>query len=230
MIIAQIVGRNESNRYLEEVLERLSTQVDKIVFTDDCSTDNTPQIASKYCEVFQTESPLFTEHEGKLRAFAWGNLENVASLGDWVLAIDCDELLYHSSEADLRDVVKVSPYDVINIKFYHMWNETQYRIDKAWAPTNSSRLFRYQSGGGFINRKLACGSEPNYVVDWVRQRNYWADSGLMMKHLGYVKDEDKQAKYERYSTLDGGEFHNINHINSIIDTNPALINWGNFGI
>jgi hypothetical protein len=32
MIIAQIVGRNESNRYLEEVLERLSTQVDKIVY------------------------------------------------------------------------------------------------------------------------------------------------------------------------------------------------------
>jgi len=30
--------------------------------------------------------------------------------------------------------------------------------------------------------------------------------------------------------LDKGEFHNIKHIESIIDANPILINWGNFGI
>ena len=41
MIYAQMVGRNEEGRFLEEVLERLSQQVDGIVFTDDCSTDNT---------------------------------------------------------------------------------------------------------------------------------------------------------------------------------------------
>lgn len=230
MIIAQMVGRNESNRFLKEVLERLSTQVDKIVFTDDCSDDNTAEIASEYCEVFKTDHPMFVEHEGQLRAFAWGNLQNFAKLGDWILAIDCDEMLYHVSDAELKDVTKVSPYDVVNIKFYHMWNETQYRVDKAWTPTNSSRLFRYKEDGGFLNRKLACGSEPSYVIDWVRQRNYWADSGLVMKHLGYVKDEDKKIKFDRYSTLDGGAFHNLNHINSIVDESPVLIDWGNFGI
>jgi hypothetical protein len=50
-----------------------------------------------------------------------------------------------------------------------------------------------------------------------------------MQHLGYMRDEDKQAKYERYSTIDRGEFHNINHINSIIDPDPVLIGWGTFG-
>lgn len=230
MIIAQMVGRNESNRFLKEVLEKLSTQVDKIIFTDDCSDDNTMEIAAEYCEVFQTPNPMFVEHEGQLRAFAWGNLSNFAKLGDWVLAIDCDEMLYHVSDAELKDVVKVSPYDVVNIKFYHMWNKTQYRVDKAWTPTNSSRLFRYKEDGGFLNRKLACGSEPSYVVDWVGQRNYWTDSGLVMKHLGYISDEDKKIKFDRYSTLDGGVFHNLDHINSIVDESPVLIDWGNFGI
>jgi hypothetical protein len=53
---------------------------------------------------------------------------------------------------------------------------------------------------------------------------------LIMQHLGYIHDSDKESKYERYSQLDGGKFHNLNHINSIIDPNPVLIDWGNFGI
>lgn len=230
MIIAQMVGRNESKRFLKKVLKRLSTQVDKIVFTDDCSDDNTAEIAAQYCEVFQNEEPMFVEHEGKLRATAWGNLESVANVGDWILAIDCDEMLYHINDTPLKDVLKKAPNDVVAIKFYHMWNEKQYRVDKLWTPNLSSRLFRYREDGGFLNRRLACGSEPHYVAEWIRQGNFWRESGLLMQHLGYMKDSDKKAKYERYSTLDKGEFHNINHINSIIDSNPVLIDWGNFGI
>ena len=60
--------------------------------------------------------------------------------------------------------------------------------------------------------------------------NFWLNSNLVMKHLGYVKDEDKISKHQRYSTLDGGEFHALDHINSIVDPNPVLIDWGSFGI
>lgn len=230
MIYAQMIGRNESSRFLEDVLARLSTQVDKIIFTDDCSTDNTPEIAAKYAEVFQSPEPLFTEHEAKLRAFAWGNMEKFAKKGDWIIAIDCDEKLFHLDDLDLRSVLSQSPHDVVNVRFYHMWNDTQYRVDKLWAPNNSSRIFRFVEGGGFANRKLACGSEPTYVVDWVRERNWWINSGLVMQHLGYIFDEDKKAKYKRYAELDGGAFHNLDHINSILDNDPVLINWGTFGI
>jgi len=225
MIIAQMVGKNEANRFLEEVLERLSTQVDKIIFTDDCSDDNTPQIAAKYAEVFTNEESLFRQHEGNLRAKAWHNLEKFAKDGDWIIAIDCDEKLYHEDGLEIKEVLKSSPYDVVNVRFYHMWNEKQYRVDKLWTPNNSSRIFRYQTGGAFFDRKLACGSEPTYVVNWVGQRNYWVHSGLAMQHLGYVYDDDKQMKYDRYMAIDRGEFHNIQHIESIIDLNPVLLNW-----
>ena len=230
MIIAQMIGRNESDRYLEEVLKRLSGQVDKIIFTDDCSDDNTPEVASKYAEVFQTPEQLFNVHEGKLRSFAWSNLDKCASVGDWIVAIDCDEMLYHTDDIDIRNVLNASPFDVVNVRFYHMWNTFQYRVDKLWAPNNSSRIFRYKEGGMFRNRELACGSEPTYVLDWLKARNFWINSNLIMQHLGYMKDEDKQSKYNRYSNIDGGQFHNLNHINSIIDTDPVLIDWGNFGI
>ena len=225
-----MIGRNESSRFLEDVLQKLSSQVDKIIFTDDCSTDNTPEIAAKYAEVFQSPEPLFKVHEAKLRAYAWGNMEKFAKKGDWIVAIDCDEKLFHLENIDIRTILNQSPQDVVNVRFYHMWNENQYRVDKLWAPNNSSRIFRFVEGGGFANRKLACGSEPTYVSDWIRQGNFWKDSKLVMQHLGYILDEDKQIKHERYTEIDGGEFHNLGHINSILDSNPVLIDWGTFGI
>lgn len=225
MLIAQMVGKNESERFLDKVLERLSTQVDKIVFTDDCSDDSTAEIASKYAEVFSNNETMFEKHEGYLRLNAWKNLEKVAKEGDWVIAIDCDEMLFHEESIDIRKVLQSSPYDVVNVRFYHMWNDTQYRVDKLWAPNNSSRIFRYTNGGTFLDKKLACGSEPTYVVDWLKQKNYWVHSGLAMQHLGYIKDEDKITKHKRYMSIDKGEFHNIKHIESIIDPNPVLVNW-----
>lgn len=220
-----MVGKNESSRFLKDVLERISSQVDKIVFTDDCSEDDTADIAGNYAEVFKNDETLFEKNEGHLRSRAWKNLEKVAKEGDWIVAIDCDEMLYHEDGLDIKKVLHQSPYDVVNVRFYHMWNENQYRVDKLWAPNNSSRIFRYKNGGTFFDRKLACGSEPTYVVDWIGQRNYWVHSGLVMQHLGYIRDEDKQIKHQRYMSLDKGEFHNIKHIESIIDENPVLINW-----
>jgi len=233
MIIAQMVGRNESKRFLTPVLRRLKDQVDCIVFTDDCSDDDTAEIASEYANVYVNNSSLFPVHEGKLRSEAWKNLSKHASEGDWIIAVDCDEMLYQSKDINNINISKIldaSPFDVVNVRFYHMWSAVKYRVDKLWAPNNSSRIFRFKEGGVFLNKKLACGSEPTYVLNDIQKRNYWVQSGLIMQHLGYMLDSDKLSKYNRYSLLDKGEFHNIKHIESIIDKDPTLINWGNFGI
>jgi len=227
MLIANMVGRNESDRHLRDVLEHLSGIVDLIVFTDDCSDDDTFNIASQYAETFRTPKPLFVEDEGHLRSLSWNHLSSFAmSNRDWVLAIDCDEKLWSTNpNFDMGALLDQRIYDVLNIKFYHMWNETQYRVDKLWAPNNSSRLFRFYDGGAFMNRKLACGSEPTYVNQLIRQGRYMVDSGLIMQHLGYVNDEDKLAKFNRYMALDGGDFHQRSDLESIIDENPVLLDW-----
>lgn len=223
-LIAQMVGRNEENRYLEDVLKHLSGFADKMIFTDDCSDDNTAQIAEDLgCEVQTMEQPTFVEHEGALRTTAWKFLETFASPGDWILAIDADEKLYGLEY--LRALMDQTDFDVLGITFFHMWDETQYRIDKAWAPTISSRLFRYYENGEFFQRKLACGSEPTYVQELIRQRRMLWQSPLKMQHLGYVRDEDKLGKYNRYMNLDGGDFHSKAHIESIIDPFPTLVEW-----
>lgn len=223
MLIAQMVGRNESSRFLRPVLERLSRQVDSIVFTDDCSDDDTLDIASEYAEVYRMDEPTFVLDESRLRESAWKNLENHAQEGDWILAIDCDEMFYPSHRID--EWLSQERYDVLGITFYHMWNELQYRVDKAWKPTLSSRLFRFKTGGSYRNRRLACGAEPTYVVDLIRNGSFSKDTDFKMQHLGYLRDEDKISKHKRYMELDKGDFHSIQHLNSIVDRSVRLENW-----
>lgn len=224
MLIAQMIGRNETERFLPDVLNRLTKIVDAIVFTDDCSDDDTALMASLAgATVFQTERSLFHENEGALRSFAWQGLSEVARRGDWVLSIDCDELLYGTE--DLNTLLDQSVYDVLGITFFHMWNERQFRVDKFWAPTRSHRLFRYYEGGEFKNKRLACGAEPTYVEELIRQGKVLWETGLVMKHLGYQRDIDKFMKYKRYMELDGGQFHARSHLESIIDSAPTLVDW-----
>lgn len=226
-LIAQMIARNESDRFLRDVLEHLTKFADRVVFTDDCSDDDTLTVAKEFTDfTYQTPEPMFSQHEGQLRQLAWENLNLHAKPGDWVLAIDADEKLYSREPNGIEAVLHQDRYDVVNITFYHMWNENQYRKDKAWAPHGSTRLFRYRPNGVFANRKMACGSEPTYVKDMIANRKFLKTSPLAMQHLGYVRDEDKRMKYDRYMALDQGNFHNLAHIISIIDPNPTLENWG----
>lgn len=227
-LIAQMVGRNEADRFLPDVLEHLKQIADVIVFTDDASTDSTPDIAEEYgAIVYRNDEPMFAVHEGKLRKGAWDNLQQHAEVGDWILCIDCDEKLYATKPGmDIEVLMRQDQFDVLNINFVHMWNETQFRVDKLWKPHPSQRMFRYFLGGTFADRALACGSEPLYVRTLMRRGRFMPNTGLVMQHLGYIRDEDKKAKYDRYMKLDGGEFHNGAHIESIMDEHPILQDWG----
>lgn len=226
-IVANIVGKNEEAHYLKPMLERVAKQVDLITFTDDCSDDDTAHIA-KICgaRVFKMPQPTFNTHEGRLRQASWMHLETQITQDEpwWVLAIDCDEMLYEHGNT-LRNISDMEQYDVANVTFFHMWNEDHFRIDKAWAPHPSTRFFRHFPGGQFADRQLACGSEPIYVSQLARTSKYNFESGLVMQHLSYIKDEDKQAKYDRYAKIDGGAFHANAHIESILDKDPTLSKW-----
>jgi glycosyltransferase involved in cell wall biosynthesis len=226
-IVANMIGRNEVSRHLDAVLHHLSPIVDEIVFTDDASIDYTADIASQYgAKVYRNQESMFEVDEGKLRTSSWHNLENHVSPGDWVLAIDCDEKLWSAGpDVNLHTMLENTAYAVAGITFFHMWNDTQYRVDKLWTPNLSTRLFRYFPGGVYRDRKLACGAEPTYVYDLVQKGNFWRDTGLIMQHLGYTTDADKKAKYERYSTIDAGLYHNKNHIESIADEDVQLVDW-----
>ncbi len=224
MIIANMVVRNEAGAYLPQVLERLQNQVDLITITDDCSDDNTVEVARSFekvsCQVL--DKPMFRENEGMLRQASWKWMENNIYHQNWdpndvlVLAIDADEELYETGPK-LEELATWQQFGVFDVTFFHMWNETHFRVDGGWRPHGSFRCFRYEPHGVFRDRKLACGSEPTYVFEKLHTPQYCRNTGLVMKHLSYIKDEDKKIKHDRYVELDGGAFHAGAHIKSIMD-------------
>lgn len=230
MLIALMPTFNEGSRYLKESLEHLAPHVDSIVVYDDRSTDDTVEIAKEWTSfvfVRCEDRPSFRQHEGQFRQDAWRAMESVlwpSDQKDWILAIDADELL-HNAES-LPTLMDDRQIDVYGMTFYHMWNETQYRIDKAWKPGIFTRLYRYYNGGEFAQRALACGSTPTYVSNMVRRGiRFQPMTRLRMQHMGYARDEDKQMKHDRYMDLDGGKFHSLSHLESIIDEKPELVDW-----
>ena len=247
-VVALMPTYNEEDRYLSGVLERLVEQVDTVVVFDDGSTDNTVDLAiEKGATVIVRPDhvPSFREHEGAFRQAAWEAMvrETSPTAGNsWILSIDADEELYAIDNKKFKLKAFLSrqnnySFQVINIVFYHMWNETHYRVDKLWHPTPSTRLYKYFLGGRYKDRKLACGAEPLYVAQLAGRSYRLApdegpflfNSGLVMKHLGYQRDEDKKMKHTRYMDLDNGEFHNINHLESILDEDVQLLPWDRLG-
>lgn len=226
-LIAQMVVKNEADRFLVPVLDALSKATDKIVITDDGSTDNTIEIAQLYTDIiYRNKESMFSVNEGQLRQGAWDNLTNHAKEDDWILCIDADEIIHFDKlKVPLEKWLAQTRYDILGIKFFHMWNETQFRFDKAWRPNIGTRLFRFRDGGKFVQRRLACGSEPTYIQEMIRHRRFMQDPGIHIQHMGYVRDEDKIMKHERYMKLDQGDFHALAHIESIIDPNPRLLEW-----
>ncbi|MFC1764611.1 glycosyltransferase family 2 protein [Planctomycetota bacterium] len=231
-LIAQMIGRNEEARYVRDVLTHLSPLVDSIVYTDDASNDKTPDIFREFgAHVYTNESARFNVHEGQLRQAAWDNLGRHAQIGDWILAIDCDEKLFTTCpDKSLGGILETKKYHAIAITFYHMWNDRQYRTDKAWAPSPQARIFRYIDGCPFTDRALACGSGPEYVQYCEMTGNMLPDTGLVMQHFGYLREPDRQAKYDRYMEIDGGRYHELSHLQSIVDPQPVLSDWESVGV
>lgn len=227
-LFAVLPVKNEADRFLREVLTHVLGITDRVFVYDDRSDDETPEVAAglgAHVWIRPPDVPGFVEHEGQFRQWGWESFEHEMkpTPGDWVLSLDADEKLYGTEF--LNQLLEQRTYDVVGVSFLHMWNETQYRVDKAWAPNVSFRLFRYQPGGKFKDRKLASGAEPTYVRQLIDAGKLMKHSPLVMQHLGYSRDVDKKMKYERYMELDGGEYHSLAHLKSILDPSPVLVPW-----
>lgn len=224
--------KNEADRWLEACLQWASTFADELHVYDDRSDDDTASVASSYANVTVRgpAGPSFLEHEGQFRENAWHAFEVMAhpEPGDWVLALDADEFLVGNPDVNLRELVlehcgraDATGAGAILLPVPEMFGadfgpdgrvtKLHQRMDGLWRSIRGTRLFRYQEGGSFRNKPMGCGSEPTYVTE----RPAMAVDDLWLLHLGYVRDEDKTMKHERYSSLlDHG--HNNDHVQSIV--------------
>lgn len=219
--------RNESGRYLKQVLDQLSGFVDEIVIVDDASEDDTAAVCRSYPKVVrlvELPRPLFGE-EWKLRALLWQTAASTAP--DWLLSVDADELYEDKAIAAMPGLINQDDCDWAAFRFYDFWNGlTHYRDDEHWTAhrRHTMTLVRYLPGFPAFYPRL------NHHVPRLPPA-YSALPGLLtelrVKHLGWAGDwEQKLRKYHRYKTLDPeGRWGSLAQYESILDLNPVLTPW-----
>jgi len=206
-IVAQMIVRNEENRYLDPVIPKILDVVDKLIIIDDASTDNTVAICRGFKKTVVRESKerRWLTDESSLRGELWEYVREQKP--DWVLSLDADEVL--DANSFNWDKVFKSERDWLAVHFYEMWNDRQYRTDGFWS-TTITPIFRFQDCPFGWKHKFHCPRFPQSM-----SKNGGFLEGIRVQHLAYLKDEDKKNKSEFYCRRNLGG--SLKHAKTILD-------------
>lgn len=223
-IVLQMPVHNECGRYLEDVLRAAADAVDFYVIIDDASTDGTAELCERLLRdkphviVKNPESLFHTEY--LLRGKLWQEVEKHDP--GWILSLDADDVLPDYAPAVIRRLVQSPSVDCFCFPKCDMWNENEYRDDALWCAHKNYYpfLMRYAPGHEYHWRQTNqhCGSYPLEQSMVAR-----ANIDLYIKHYGWARQEDREAKYRRYLQLDpGGKIGSMEQYGSILDEAPVL--------
>lgn len=225
---AHMVVRDEADRYLQCVLSTLKPHVDVIHVHDDQSTDTTIALAfaaGAVCTARDPDETSFAADEGTFRQAAWEAFEVACkpTVGDWVLALDADELLIGGERlATAIAAAEAASAKAVSLRIPEVFRldedgEAFVRTDGLWKGLAAPRLFAYLPGGLFRQDTMACGSCPTYAAKGLVVTNTDA-LGVELAHLGYADPADRLEKFQRYYNRSG---HSMAHVASILVA-PAL--------
>lgn len=227
-ITVSMIVHNEADRYLERVLKSAKRYASNFVIIDDASTDNTVEVCEKVLKdvkhkIVKNNESLF-KNEYKLRMEQWK--ETIATNPDWIMFLDADEEFEEEFVEKYMYLLKNKNVDAYQFRLYDMWNELEYRQDDLWNP-NIYRpfLIRYQPKFNYKFKKTNqhCGRLPYNATSLET-----ANSIFRVKHYGWMNENDRKAKYDRYKKLDPeGKDGDIKQYESILDKNPNLVPFDN---
>ena len=226
-VLLSMLVRNEADRFLETVLRDAASYVDEVLIVDDGSTDDTVAVCERVLRdvphtiVQLGESGFHDEH--RLRRKQWELARSLRP--DWVLCLDADEMFEARMRNELRSLVDQDAFDAIAFRLYDFWNESCYRDDELWSAHHTFRRFLVRvlpdMDDAFRATAQHCGRWP-IAVDGLRTCN----SDLRLKHLGWSRQADREAKYARYRQLDpDGRHGSLAQYESILAPDPHLVTF-----
>jgi cellulose synthase/poly-beta-1,6-N-acetylglucosamine synthase-like glycosyltransferase len=133
--------KNESDRYLERVLENTLTFAEEIAILDDHSDPD------QYAKLLDIQNKLGCDKIHVAQATAtWDNESELRAellrfaltrSPDWLIAVDADELYEPDMAGVVKEYMTQQSIDVVAFRFYDMWNdECHYRDDDFFSSGN----------------------------------------------------------------------------------------------
>ena len=238
-IVLGMMTHNEEKRYLWEVLQSTKSWVDKYVFLDNASTDNTvlmindflasvvPACTHDNSKVYESSENAFIFNEAKCRNKLISYCLEVANYDEWIFILDADEVLANGKL--LKKMINdfsYKEYTVFYAPVYDMWTKGSYRNDDLWRGhlNNFPIGFDKTIGTKYLELmgNLHCGRIP---PNCLCEQGFTLDN-VAIKHLGWSSSEDRIKKYERYMKLDiNGRHGSLAQYESILDLVPNLSKW-----
>jgi 2-polyprenyl-3-methyl-5-hydroxy-6-metoxy-1,4-benzoquinol methylase/GT2 family glycosyltransferase len=226
-ITLTMVVRNESNRFLEEVLQEHRKYIDAAVIIDDGSTDDTVAVCLEVLQgipvrLVRNEHSKF-HNEVELRKQQWA--ETIETDPDWILNLDADEMFERRFVAEVHQLVLQQEIDVFCFRLYDFWDDIHYREDDSWKSHFTYRPFLIRYRKDFVYKwkdtPQHCGRFPENVFELPHKL-----SELRVKHLGWSRFKYRLEKYQRYMQLDPeGIYGSKQQYETILDVSPNLVAW-----
>lgn len=216
LVAAMMVGPGELDRYLPVTVPALLAFCDEVVIR--CEGEAERDYLDTLDVAFSFADPSFFAHEGRARQELLDY--TLAFDPTHVLAVDADELA--TDPAAVRAACETDAPGPWTLGMEEVWEACDDRLcireDGGWRTHEVPCLWRVPPGTDGLriaDRALACGRVPE-SVDAQARAGAAVSTGSSLLHLGWANASERQARYERYATHDGGRFHASAHLQSIM--------------
>lgn len=230
-LVVGMLVKNEADRYIKQVIKRISTFANEIVILDDNSIDNTLEVINQTSTVPVLATSVYNGNFGEGEIFLRKLLYKLVMVRkpDWFMIIDADEVYEGASRQIFDKLMRQDEVDVWGFRLYDMWDENHYRADKLWRAHEFYIPMLVRSIPQFEpvwkETPQHCGRLPANIWE-LRTKGF---DHIKIKHFGWAKPEDRINKFRHYMKYDpDGKCGNLAQYLSILDPEPNLIEWGNF--
>ncbi|SFZ85953.1 Glycosyl transferase family 2 [Devosia enhydra] len=218
MTVFCVISVRDEARYLPGFLAHIAPYVDGIVALDDGSTDTTRALLAEEQRVV---SILSETRPGPAHAHETSNrhrlLMEAARLGArWVLCADADERFETLFLRRLRKETRWGDRHgrpVRLVRIVNLWNSPDhYRLDGACGPRWTPRLFALPRT---LSRRQPGMHQPWYPPELDAAPQAVMDAKLY--HLRMIDRADRQARFEKFSSVDPDHIHQAQGYAHLVD-------------